>query len=242
MARTRKKYIKPRHQSRKLAVPPLDTNIRPGNDFYMYVNKKWIRHASLPEYESSFGVSEEIEDKIRAQLLDAVRGLLAKEEEPNPQLNLIRTYFHSGLHANFHNDHFKTFRRMMTSFGCMKGPAEVATELGSLVAMSIPTLLSVRLARDIENPDDNVLSIDVGYLSLPNTSYYKGDAPGKLEILRAFEQLMGAMGQHLEYDGLDRIVAMESHVATIYEKANSDEPTMMSGNQLRQRFGKIPYA
>lgn len=243
MGRTRKKNIVKQRQSRKLAVPPLAEAIKPGNDFYSYVNKRWLRTISLPTYESSYGVSEEIEDQIRARLLGGVHHILRSSEKPtNPHMAAIYTYFRSGLHANFHDDHFKTFKRMMTSFGCMKSPEDIATELGSLVAMGIPTLLNVRLGRDIEHPDDNVLTLDPGYLSLPDTSYYKGNAPGKMETLQAFERLIATMGRHLEYDSLERIVAMESHVADIYDKANLDEPTMMTGSELKRKYTKIPWS
>ncbi len=245
MAKSRKKNISLQHakrQSRRLVVPPVQQSIRPGNDFYGYVNNTWLRKVALPSYESSYGVSEEIEDRIRSQLLGNIRQIVQQEQEPDDgYLRLIRTYFRSGMHANFHDDHFKTFKRLMSSFGCMRGPADVATELGALVATGVPTLLNVRLARDIEDPDQNVLSIDVGYLSLPDTSYYKGDAPGKLETLRAFEKLMAAMGRHLDIDSLERIVAMESHVAAIYDKAIAAQPTMMTGRELRSRFKSVPW-
>ena len=214
----------------------------PGNDFYTYVNEKWLQKVNIPAYESSFGVSEEIEEDIRKRLLGIVRSLVAGPEPTDKHAAATRTFFKAGMFAVHHENHMKTFRRMMTEFGCMKTPADYARNLGTLVARGVPTLLSVNLGRSLEDPDENVLQISPGYLGLPDASYYKGEAPGKMGTLRGFEIMMRRLGQHLEYEGLERIVVIESHVADIYDSAESEDPEMMSGGDLERNFKHVPWS
>ena len=57
-------------------VPPLSRKIHPGNDFYQFVNSNWLIKVNMPPSESSFGVSEEIEQNIRRQLLRQIYRLI----------------------------------------------------------------------------------------------------------------------------------------------------------------------
>lgn len=234
------------HTRKKSAAPSVQTRRRrdaePGNDFYNYVNSRWLKRANIPPYESSFGVSEEIEEKIRARLLRIVRGLMAAPEPTDKHAAAVRTFFKAGMFAARHDDHMKTFRRMMMDFGCMKTPADYARQLGSLIACGVPTLLNVYLGRNLEDPDENVLQITSGFLALPDASYYKGEAPGKMATLRGFETMMRRLGQYLEYDGLERIVILESHVADIFDASESEDPEMMSGRELARHFKHVPWA
>ena len=53
----------------KPSLPPPQKTIQPGNDFYKFVNGNWLRHVNMPPYLSSYGVSEEIEDLVNAELM-----------------------------------------------------------------------------------------------------------------------------------------------------------------------------
>lgn len=236
MGRTRGKKRPERH---KLVVPPPVSTIRPGNDFYLHVNKKWLQNTSLPSYESSYGVSEEIEDQIRARLLGIIRAISTSSNDKHEKA--IHIFFKSGHHANFHNDHMKTFMQQLSSLQCLRGPDDYASQLADFVATGVPTLLNVGLGRDLEYPEDNVLTIAPGYLSLPDAAYYKGDAPGKMETLVGFETLMKRLGHELHIEGLERIVTLESHIADIYKAAGDDEPFMATGAQLKSKYPAVPW-
>lgn len=228
---------------RKPVVPPVDTTIRPGSNFYLHVNNKWLRQAHLPEDESSYGVSEEVEGQIRARLLQIIRGLVRANnvEDLTPHELTLRNFFTAGHYSNYHTDHMKTFRQLFQSFGCMRDGRDFMRELGRMITMRIPTLLSVGLSRDLEHPEVNVLSIHPGYLSLPDTSYYTGDAPGKLSTLRGFETLMRRLSEKLDVDGLERIVSMETHAAKVMNVANGDSPQMIRGTRLERDYPAIAW-
>lgn len=237
MGRTR---CKKRPQGlQRLAVPPLTNTIKPGNNFYLHVNKKWLRQTSLPSYESSYGVSEEIEDQIRIKLLARINRI--PENSSNKHESAIRIFFKSGLHSNFHDNHMKTFKQQLSALQCLRGPEDYAQQLGNFIATGVPTLLNIGLGRDLEHPELNVLTIVPGYLSLPDVAYYKGDAPGKMETLVGFETLMRRIGDELGLESLERIVSLESHVVDIYKNTMNDEPFMATGLQLKSKYPGIPW-
>lgn len=222
-------------------MPPTSRTIRPGNDFYRYVNNNWLNTTHLPADESSYGVSEEIEESIRARLLAVVQHLLGEPAPQKPHEAAVRAFFKSGLLANRGREHEKSFRRLLAGLSCMRGPEDFAKELAALIRAGIPTILSVGLGRDLQQPDDNVLILGPGSLSLPSASYYKGDAPGGTSILTGLETLMRRLGLEQGLDGLERIVVLESHVANTYERSDSDEPVMVKGSALKRKYSFVPW-
>jgi putative endopeptidase len=234
--RTRKKQV-----SRIPVVPPTSRTIRPGNDFYRYVNNNWLQDIHLPSDESSYGVSEEIEESIQARFFAIIKRLMASDPH-NPHEAAVRAFFKSGMHANRARDHEKTFRRLLVGLNCMRGPEDYAKELAAMVRAGIPTLISVGLGRDLRHPDDNVLILGPGILTLPSASYYKGDAPGGTSILTGLETLMRRLGEEQGIEGLERIAVLEGHVADTYEKSDNDEPIMMTGEAIKRKYSAIPWA
>lgn len=235
--RTRKKQI-----SHTPVVPPTSRTIKPGNDFYRYVNNNWLNDTVLPTDESSYGVSEEIEESIRTKFFAIIERLIAAADRPKSENEAaVRAFFKSGIHANRHRDHEKTFRRLIAGFSCMRGPEDFARELAALIRAGVPTLLSVSLGRDLQHPEDNVLILGSGSLSLPSAEYYKGDAPGGTNTLTGLETLMRKLGLEQGLEGLERIVVLEGHVADTYKRSDSDEPVMVTGKELERQYSSVPW-
>lgn len=64
---TLKKY-KPFFQKKKIQASELNSNINPGDNFYLYVNSDWLNKTKIPSYISSYSVNEEIETMIEADI------------------------------------------------------------------------------------------------------------------------------------------------------------------------------
>ncbi len=101
--RIRTKNTLQHHQKKSIEVPPVSKNIKPGDDFYSYVNSIWLNKTKMPPSESSFGVSEEIENNIRGKLLKYIYNLIHETDKNNvSRLNdhekLVMTFFKSGMY------------------------------------------------------------------------------------------------------------------------------------------------
>ncbi len=229
----------------RVGVPPINKNIHPGNDFYQFVNSKWLDRTTMPASESSFGVSEEIEENIRRQLLAYVYNLISKpsiSDIKSIHEKAVRLFFKSGFYSNRHFDHDKTFRKMLANLGCLKTTEDIMATMGRFVRCNIPTLLSVYLGRDLKNPEKSVLVLTSGSLSLPDNSYYRGEAPGKMVTLKMFETFLKNLGDHFDYSDFSRIAAIEAKASQDFDDANGDKPLMCTGTELSSKFKLIPWA
>ena len=236
-----------RHRQKKyIEVPPVSKSIKPGDDFYSYVNSLWLDKTQMPPSESSFGVSEEIEDNIRNRFLRYIYHLIHETDESNKAKlhdheKLVMTFFKSGFYSNRHRDHEKTFKKMLSELGCMKTREDIMATMGTLIKQNIPTLLMIYVGRDLKNPDKNVVTLTSGALSLPDSSYYQGSGPGKMSILKSFEIYLYRTGKHLGYEEFGRIASIESQSAQPYDEAVSAPPKMVTGRQLATKYKNIPW-
>jgi putative endopeptidase len=228
--------------SNQIVAPPLSRSIKPGDDFYNYVNYNWLKQTKLVPSESSFGVSEEIERNIRNRLISLIKKLINKKSNNTNDERALAIFFKSGLYSNFHNTHDKTFKNMLSNIGCNKTMEDIAHTIGQHIAFGVSSPLLIYLGRDINHPEHGSLTISAGSLSLPDSSYYNGTAPGKGNTLKQFESTLDKMGKHLGYDELSRVATIEAAFASIWDKSQSDEPRMTTGAALAKKYSKIPWA
>jgi len=227
-------------RKKDIKVPPLSRNIKPGDNFYKYVNSHWLDSTHLPKTYSSFGVSEEIDTFIYEKLMKEIHAL--PQNSTNAHEKAVRTFFRSGLYSNYHHEHDKTFRKMLAALGCMKTAEDIAATMGTFIKQQIPTHLIVYVGRDLKNPNRNVAILSTGSLSLPDISYYKGTAPGKTMIMRLFETMLHSMGKHLGYEEFAKIVHLENAAIDEFADGQADDPFMMTGEAMATKYKHIPWA
>ncbi len=233
-----------RHKTRKarVMVPLVYNKIKPGNDFYLYVNKNWLINAEMPPSESSFGVSEEIENHIRSRLLGYIKNIINSSNLTSSHERTVATFFKSGFYSNRHKDHDRTFKKILSSYDCMKNAEDVMASMGKLIRCNVPTHLSIYLGRDLKNPRRIVPVLSTGSLSLPDISYYEGTGPGGSNIIESFQTFLQNLGKHLDYNELGRIANLESTAVEHYHLAQTEDPTMVTGSILAKKFKYIPWS
>jgi putative endopeptidase len=228
--------------SKQIVVPQLSRSIKPGDDFYNYVNYKWLKTTTLVPSESSFGVSEEIERNIRNNLISRIKQLVANQSTiKDSDEKALAIFFKSGLYSNYHDVHDKTIKNMLSNIGCNKNSEDIAHTIGQHIAFGVSSPISIYLGRDINHPSHGSLTISTGSLQLPDSSYYTGMAPGKGQTLKQFESMLVKLGKHLGYDDLGKVATLEATVAGIWNKSQSDEPRMTTGAALAKKYSKIPW-
>ncbi len=239
---TRKSNSRGLNKTRKVFVPRPTEKIKPGNDFYMYINKKWLSGANIPPSDSSFGVGEEVENQIRERLLGHIKNIIKQPINNLPQHEqIVATFFKSGLYSNRHKDHERTFKGILSGYSCMKTAEDVMSAMGKLVRCGVPTHLSITLGRNLNNPSQTVPAISTGSLSLPDISYYEGTGPGGSNALESFQTFLESVGKHYDYKDMGRVANLESAAAEHYHMGSREDPQMTTGKGLATKYKHIPW-
>jgi len=227
-------------------IPPPQNSIKPGNDFYKYVNGNWIHHVTMPPYLSSYGVSEEIEEQINKELmtiLERAREEVRSHADKNiPHTDyLLGTLTESALNVQNQENNVKFIRGMVGSMKCIRDLNDVGSTLGDFIKHRIPTLLSFMVVPMQTKTNIYRLSLAHGDLGLPDTHYYFPDSPSKRRTLVAYGKLLTRLSKEFDMDGLERIVGIEHISATEIIKSRQDNEILMRGSEIQEKYRAVPW-
>lgn len=159
-------------------VPPVSKSIQPGTDFYKFVNGQWLRHVNMPSYQSSYGVSEEIEDEINKELmnilLESRQKVLTKPDHALPHtVYLLGSLTESALNTKSQDLNIKTLKKIVTSLRCIRDTEELASTIGDFMKYRIKSIFSSIVVPPETNNQYLRLALLPGDLGLPDPAYYE---------------------------------------------------------------------
>ena len=199
----------------KIHIPPFQTSIPPGKDFYQFVNGNWARSTPMPAYSSTFGVSEEVESHLDGFLLreiTASQALAATGREQVTEEGKIRDAIGrlalSALRPEKQKHSVEHLKKSVRGFACMRDSADIASTIGYMCRFQVPTILSITI-----NPSEKgvyQLNLSPGSLGLSDSSYYAALAPGKTNILYAYTELLSNTTKKLDVDPVIDSIPMEA--------------------------------
>jgi len=227
-------------------IPPPQDSIKPGNDFYKYVNGNWIRHASMPPYLSSYGVSEEIEEQINKELmsiLDSARSEVRNYSDKNiPHTDyLLGTLTESALNAQNQMNNVKFIRGMVGNMKCIRDQNDVASTLGDFIKHRIPTMLSFMVIPMETKSSIYRLALAHGDLGLPDIHYYFSKSSSHRRTLVAYGKLLTHLSKDFDVEGLERIVGLEHISATEIIKGRKDNEILINGSDIEEKYKAVPW-
>lgn len=228
-------------------VPPPRTTIKPGTDFYTYVNGNWLKQAHMPPYLSSYGVSEEIEDQINTQcmkiLQDAQRLVQSMPDKRLPkQQYLLGTLTESALNPKVQQLNVNFVRTMVTRFQCARDVSEIGATMGDFLRHQIPTQLSI-VVIPMETQSTRLrLAIGPGAVGLPDPTYYIDPDSSNLKAMDEYSKLLKTLGEDFSIPELEQVIGMEKLSAPKLLEARRDSEILMKGTELQSQFSAIPWS
>ena len=195
----------------------LDTNIRPQDDFWHYVNGKWLARTEIPADWSGYGTFQMLAERTEKQL-HALISTDAKSAAP------------AGTGAQKIGDLYTSFmdeRRLETlglkplaadlaAIANLRTHEDVIAWMGSALAAGIQVPIEFYVDADASNPDRNLAYIWQGGLGLPDRDYYLADTAELADTRKAYAAHIGRMfglAGWQDANAPDTIMAIETRIA-----------------------------
>jgi putative endopeptidase len=227
---------------RKIKVQePRSGTLRPGDDFYSYINRDWVKHTHIPSYVSSYGVSEEVETILQSVLYSQIQACMklaeAGREQTTPDgvaCDAIGRLAMSAMRPHVQKKNVEYLQRGLRSMGCMREPADISRTIGSMARYNVRSILELSVI-----PGEGghyVISVAAGELGLPAASYYSPPSSPRTSdsILQGYTQLIRRACEALKMEDLTSAVAVEAGMApSIYGTERSSSNTNLSVRELQ---------
>jgi len=234
-----------RKKKQNIEIPPFAKSISPGRDFYEYVNDKWLKHTTMPNYLSSYGISEEIEDLIEPRLQEIISRaqkevLSTADKQLEKDTILLGTLQLSAIARSSHNPSVKFVKNILLNLRCMRDTNDIAITIGEFIKFRVPCPLEVTIQPSEAHSKELRLCLSPCRLTLPDTSYYTVESRGSAHLLEIYNKMLTEVGNFFEVNNMELFVGIEGIIASALDETKGEEELLMTGRELINKYPHIP--
>lgn len=214
----------------------IDKAVKPGDDFFAYMNGKWDRSEAIPPQYPYSGVALALTLGAEQAVKDIVQGLASAPQAPGSDNQRIA-------------DSYKAFLDRPAIDAAGMAPAQpyldrikAANTRAGLAALfaapGFPSPLGFSVQIDAENPGVNAAYSDLGGLGLPDRDYYLVDNARNRELQGKYRELLTFMLGKAGYADAAGMAAkvydFERKIAVLdWDKALQRNPLLTTNRVLR---------
>ncbi|HVZ98902.1 MAG TPA: M13 family metallopeptidase [Caulobacterales bacterium] len=227
-----------------------DLDVKPGDDFYKYVNGTWLAHNEIPSDRTRWGTFDQLADKSDREVKAIIEEVAATGGAPGTNQQKIADFYKSFLDVDAIN---------------AKGLAPAAADLAAIRAlrtheqtvrlMARPDLpvsspIGMGIGLDSRNPDRYVVHVVQAGLGLPDRDYYLREDQQFVDIRNEYKAHIARMLTLVhESDAAakaERILAVETQIAHHHwarrdSRDRSRTNNQMTRAQLRALNSRFPW-
>ncbi len=230
---------KPQYGSFGIDLSSLDKSVRPGDNFFNYVNGGWLKTAAISPDRSQTGSFQDLQILSETRLRALVDELDKKPEaQLSPEEKKLRDLYDSFEDtAAIEAAGLKPVQKDLAYFAGLKTRGDVARAMAS-VTLATMSIYNIGIGVDDKNPDNYSINLGQGGIGLPDRDYYLKDDKALADTRAAYVQYLSDMMKLAGMDNADaraaRVMALETEIA----KSRGTEPTAATRTKsiIRCRF------
>ena len=231
------------------APADLDAAAKPGDDFFAYVNGKWLQATEIPPQYASYGVGLNLQLGAERQVREIINELAARDNPAGSLEQRIADTYESFLDtAAIDAAGLAPARPFLDRIA---GAADNAALLALMGEPGYPSVIDAGTSIDRTDPTRNTFFVSTGGLGLPDRDNYLIDNPRNLEMRAKYKELLafmlGKAGQADPAAAAERVYALEAQFAALgWDRALSRDPQIttnrMTAGELAAMAGDLPLA
>lgn len=186
--------------SRGINLDYLDTSVKPGQDFFRFVNGKWLDNNQIPDDRTRWGSFDELRDKtdndVQLILDKAVASkIYAKGTDQKKAIDIYLTVIDSTAR---NKNGIKPLKPILAKIDAIKNLEELQKYLIEMEPFGGGGFFGFRVSPDMKNSNLNVGYLGSGALGLPNRDYYVDEDADTKEIRVKYVDHITKMFQYVD--------------------------------------------
>lgn len=178
-------------------MPNFDKTLRPQDDYFGFVNNKWIAKNPIPPTENRWGTFDVLRDKSANEINKIVKNILKQSDTGlTHNQKILKTYFTAALSYNKHRaNHLKTLTTELQKINNIATKDQLAHYLGDAHRYNILSFWAEYDSVDDKNSTIQVLCFCQSGLSLPSRDYYLKNTSHMKNIRSKYQEYFQAVHQ-----------------------------------------------
>lgn len=172
-------------ENKAIDIALLDSTIHPGDDFFDYVNRKWIEQNPIPASKSSWGMFSQL-DENSLNVLKDIQEKAAKDNSAKAGSNtqIIGDFYGSGMDSvAIDKAGLEPFKPLMEELNALNSPDAVAKWFAKMNKSGGASPFGFFVEQDLKNTTQYIPYITQSGLGLPDRDYYfRSDEKSKANI------------------------------------------------------------
>ena len=215
-----------------ISLENMDKSVRPGDDFFMYVNGKWINETEIPADKASYGgfgiLRDEAEEDVKAIIEASATGDFAKGTDEQKVGDLYKSYM------NLEARNAKGLSPLEAEFdriAAIENYDDLATYFAGANKRGYAVPIFIGQVADFKDPNYYMMYAWQGGIGLPDREYYFKEDESSAELREKYvahiETMFDLAGLSDAADAAQAIMALETRIAGshITKEAARDWPT-----------------
>ncbi len=171
-----------------------DKSVRPQDDFYRYVNGKWIERTPIPADKASYGSFAILFDKTERDLRAIVEDAGKTGGAPGSDAQKIGDFYESFMdEARVETLGAKPLAAELAAIDAIATKTDLARAFARLFALGCDAPIVTFTEGDFKDPKSTALFVYQGGLGLPDRDYYLKDDAKLAEYRTKYVTFLGAM-------------------------------------------------
>ncbi len=170
-------------------VQELSSSIRPQDDFFHHVHRKWIDTNPIPKTESRWGSFQKLRFNVEKQLKSIVEEVAAKDPKRcTPEERMVRDFYRSGMDSDTRNAlGLSALKKQLDAIQKAQDLPGIQKVIAELHVLGVGVVWGIGVDQDMKNVDAYAVYLGQDGLGLPDREYYLKDDPESVRVRTAYE-------------------------------------------------------
>ncbi|HWG77038.1 MAG TPA: M13-type metalloendopeptidase [Steroidobacteraceae bacterium] len=223
-----------------IATQHFDASVRPQDDFYRYINGKWLDTTQIPADKGSYGSFVKLQDDS----MDQLRGIIEALEKPGGATTPDQQKI-AALYASFMDEAAlqglgdRPLQGEFARIEALKSKRQIPALIAHLNRIGVTAPYTPSVHQDAKDSTHYVFDLGQDGLGLPDRDYYLQDAAQLKQIRAAYqthiEHMLKLAGDQDAAHEAQQIMALETSLARVqWTKVENRDPV--------KTYNKYPFA
>jgi putative endopeptidase len=171
-----------------LDTSAMDSSVKPGDNFYLFVNGAWIRQTPIPSSQSSVGGFEDLYNRTQDTLHMLLESLATEHNAIGSIEQKSGDFYASGMDSvAIEKRGYDPVKPYLQKIDNCKTSADVISYVTTLQTENKNILFAISVGADFKNSAMNMVFFSQGGLGLPDRDYYFKSDSASLSLIKAYQ-------------------------------------------------------
>ncbi len=195
--------------------------VNPGDDFFHYVNGKWLESYELPPDMARYGSFNKLADEAEAKIKEILEAASVPHLDRTSEEQKIGDYYASFMNLDAVNTlGLEPLRKNLRRIDSIDSLDDLMHYVGQSAIHKSTVPFNLNISIDRKDPDRYLLSLGIGGLGMPDRDYYLDSYEQMQDYRDAYRQnivdVLRYSNQPAYMDLADSVLALETEMATYH--------------------------